>query len=38
MIDRLRELVAFASRPERLYPVKTNEDYGFYCGRLANGR
>jgi hypothetical protein len=38
MIDRLRELVALASRPERLYPVKTNEGYGFYCGRLANGR
>lgn len=38
MIDEIREMVAHASRPERLYPVKTNEDYNFYCGRLADGR
>jgi hypothetical protein len=38
MIDRLRELAAHASRPDRLYPVRTNEDYGFYCGQLADGR
>ena len=37
MSDRLRELVAHASRPERLYPVKTDENRSFYCGRLADG-
>jgi hypothetical protein len=38
MVDRLRELVARASRPERLYRIKSNEDYSFYAGRLADGR
>lgn len=37
MFDRLRDLVAHAFRPERLYPVKTDEDHSLFCGRLANG-
>ncbi len=37
MLERLRELVAHASRAERLYPVKTDEDRNLFCGRLADG-
>jgi hypothetical protein len=34
----MRALVARASRPDRLYPVKSNQDYGFYAGRLEDSR
>lgn len=36
--EELASLLALARSPDRLYPVVSHKHYGFYAGRLADGR